>query len=248
MIMNVDRDRRSLLIAATIAVVMTATAGVGYRVVAGHLARPTDSIPLSSEDLAKLPMQIEQWRGREVKLDEAVIRATDTDAHVSRAYRRGGESISLFIAYGVRARDLMPHRPEVCYPGSGWTSAGSDLVQLPLANGTELPCRVYRFNRSGFAQRSVTVLNYYIVDGEYSPDVSLLRSKAWRGSGGVRYIAQVQISCSSGQGFSGAATDRSVRQFAAESALEIRALLPDASPGSISVDQATSREREGAGS
>ena len=59
-----------------------------------------------------------------------------------------------------------------------------------------------------------------------------------------------EISCSSGQSFSGAGTDRSARQFAAESALEIRELLPHASVGNASVDSTTtgSGRRKRAGS
>ena len=58
-----------------------------------------------------------------------------------------------------------------------------------------------------------------------------------------------EISCSGGQSFSGAGADRSARQFAAESALEIRQLLPRASVGNASVDSTTAgggrRERAG---
>ena len=70
-----------------------------------------------------LPMQIGDWTGEEVSLDEAMVRGTDTDAHLSRRYvRRGGsESISLYIACGVHVSRLMAHRPEICYRRAGWT-------------------------------------------------------------------------------------------------------------------------------
>lgn len=222
--------------------------GAGFRVLASYLDRPTDSVPMTCEELGKLAMDIGLWHGRDVPLDERIVRATASDAHVNRVYQRGTETVSLYVAYGVRARDLMPHRPEVCYPDSGWTANGSKGMELPLADGSALPCRVYRFERTGPGSQSVTVLNYYIVDGRYSPDVSLLRSKAWRGSGGIRYTAQVQITCSTDQQLSGGLEEKAVSGFAAEAAPSIRALLPvgPGKEGAASTGQA--RSVQGGGS
>ena len=228
---NSGTDNRRAVIAATVIVLcLLVLSGVGYRAAAEYVGRPADSQPLPPDALARLPMEIGGWSGSEAPLDEAMARATDTDAHISRRYRRrnGTQSVWAYVAYGVQARDLMPHRPEVCYPLHGWTLRDTRTVQLPLADGTTLECRILRFRRGGLGTGRVTVLNYYIVDGQYCPDVSLLRSKAWHGSRGVRYMAQVQISCSSG-GLAGAgAAERSVRDFAIESARAIHGLVPDA--------------------
>jgi len=168
------------------------------------------------------------WTGRDVTLSDAVIRATDTDDHVNREYRRhdGQAAISLFVAYGVQLRDLAPHRPEVCYPGAGWTLVET-LRPVLDADAGELPCRVYRFSRGGLDARELTVLNYYIVDGQYCPDVSLLRSRAWRFKLQAQYAAQVQVACAV------AVTQRvtpleAVQAFAAVSASAIRNLLEEA--------------------
>jgi len=140
---------------------------------------------------------------------------------------RGNMVVQLWIAYGVRARDLMPHRPEVCYPGNGYTLEDTRPVELPIGGGQQLECRTYQFSRSGLGAGPMTVLNNYIVDGQYSPDVTLLRSKALGGSAGIRYMAQVQIVASGGGAASGAAS-RSVQAFAVDSAEAIRGLMPDA--------------------
>jgi len=87
----------------------------------------------------------------------------------------------------------MPHRPEVCYTGAGWTRTDKQSMELPLSDSTELPCNVMQFSRGILTIEKIVVLDYYIVDDEYCRDVSLLRSKAWKGSGTVRYVAQVQI-------------------------------------------------------
>ena len=181
--------------AAIIASVLMLMFGLGYRVLAAQLSAPVNTTPISPEALQQLPLQMGDWIGQDVPLGEAIVAATDTDAHVNRRYtrRNGLESVSLYIASGVRARDLMPHRPEVCYTGSGWTLTDRRSVDLPLSNGMKLPCNVLQFSRGTLNSSKVIVLNYYLVDGQYCRDVSGLRSKAWRGSGTVDYVAQVQI-------------------------------------------------------
>ena len=228
---NAPKRRRSLLAAIAVTVGLLLASGIGYRMVADYLARPTDHVPMSAEELNRLPLRIGGWVGRDVPMEEAIVKATDADAVINRTYSQegGGQAVGFFMAYGVRARDLMPHRPEVCYPGSGWTLQDTETRELELLDGSKLPCRVYTFSRTGLGAQAITVLNYYIVDGQFAPDVSLLRSRAWRGSGGVRYVAQVQITCSGSADLDASSAERAVRAFAGDSASAIRALLPGAS-------------------
>ena len=169
--------------------------GVGYRVLAARLVSNAGTAVITFEDFKKLPLQIGDWAGQDVALDEDIVLATDTDAHLNRRYLRPNtlDSIGLYIAYGARARDLMPHQPEVCYTGAGWTLIDKHSVELPIGDGIKLPCRILQFKRGTLNTEKTIVLDYYIVDGQYCGDVSLLRSKAWRGSGTIEYVAQVQI-------------------------------------------------------
>ena len=64
--------------------------GIGYRVMADWLDSEVDTITLSDEALARLPMKLGEWIGREAPLTEEIVEATDTDAHVSRRYSRAG--------------------------------------------------------------------------------------------------------------------------------------------------------------
>jgi EpsI family protein len=212
-----------------LALVVLVVTGVAYRAAAVYFGRSAEGAALPPGALSGLPLRIGEWEGREISMDEAIVRRTDTDALLNRAYTRraGTEHVGLFLAYGVRARDLMPHRPEVCYPGQGWTYHGTEELTLDLGGGSRLPCRICRFTRGGLSDSEVNVLNYYIVDGEYCPDVSLLRSKGWRGTGSIRYMAQIQIAA---PGTSYGARDRAIgaaKDFAIETAQPIRALLPD---------------------
>ena len=225
-------NRTNVGAAMIAAAILLLGSGFGYRTLAQRYSRASESVPIPDGTLSHLAMNLNGWVGRDVTLSDAVVRATDTDAHINREYRRqdGQAAVSIFVAYGVRLRDLAPHRPEVCYPGAGWTlmeTLSPTLALNGLPNrqtGGELPCRVYRFSRGGLDAREVTVLNYYIVDGAYCPDVSLLRSQAWRVKLQAEYAAQVQVACAA------AVAQRvtpleAVQDFAAVSAPAIHDLL-----------------------
>ena len=224
-----NQNPRPVMFAAIAAGLLMLVFGLGYRVLAARLDAPVNTTPISPAALQRLPLQIGDWTGREVPLDEDIVRATDTDAHINRSYSRynGLEFITLYIATGVKARDLMPHRPEVCYTGAGWTLMDKRSAELPLSDGTVLPCNVMQFSRGVLTLNKVVVLDYYIVDGEYCSDVSLLRSKAWRGSGTVRYVAQVQIVTSILSNQTEDSAIKTVRAFAIESASSISRLFED---------------------
>jgi EpsI family protein len=216
--------------AVTTTVLLLTLTGASYRAAAHWFARSSDSAPLPPGTLARLPLDLEDWRGSEVSLDDSIVRRTDTDDHVNRTYvhRNGLELVSLFIAYGVKLRDLAPHRPEVCYPEAGWTLENSRTVEIPLENGSSLSCQVHRFHRGGLEQKRITVLNYYVVDGQYCPDVSLLRSKVWKRTNNQEYAAQVQIVAS--DSIAPGNSEDSVRRFAVACAQPIRSLFPSGDP------------------
>ncbi len=223
-------NSKSVIIAAIVAGFLMFVSSAAYRVLAARLEAPINTTPISPAALERLPLQIGDWMGREVPLDEAIVRATDTDAHINRSYSRNNASqyISLYIASGVKARDLMPHRPEVCYTGAGWTLIDKRSMELPLSDEMELPCNTFRFSRGTLNTNKTVLLNYYIVDGQYCRDVSLLRSKAWRGSGTVRYMAQIQIAASAKSNLTADSAARMVSDFAVESASSISRLFEDA--------------------
>ena len=135
------------LTAVVVAALLILAGGVIYRLVDRQLDRPSDAVPLPPGTLARIPMKLGAWQGWDIPLAEAVIRATDTDDHINRGYRLPGQTnaLGLFVAYGVRSRDLMPHRPDVCYPGAGWTLRGRERVDLKSVRGQVIPCTLYRF-------------------------------------------------------------------------------------------------------
>ena len=227
---NDNPNRKLVIVAAVVAGFLMLVSTAAYRFLAARLEAPVNTTPISPAALERLPLQIGDWMGREVPLDEAIVRATDTDAHINRSYSRNNASqyISLYIASGVKARDLMPHRPEVCYTGAGWTLIDKRSMELPLSDGMELPCRALQFSRGMLNTKKIVLLNYYIVDGQYCRDISLLRSKAWRGSGTVRYVAQIQIAASATSNLTADSAARIISDFAVESASSISRLFESA--------------------
>lgn len=222
-------NRRPVIVAAVVAAFLMLVFGVAYRAVAARLAAPVKTAPIAQEVLNRLPLQIGEWRGRDVPLDKAIIRETDSDALVNRQYTHanGLKSVSYYVAAGVRARDLMPHRPEVCYTGSGWTRVEHHTAELSLGDSTRLPCKVFLFSHGVLSTQRVVVLYYYIVDGQYYADVSALRSKAWLGSAAVGYVVQVEVVAPVTQTMNNDSAEKLVSEFAIESAVPTVQLFRD---------------------
>lgn len=216
----------SVVRAGFVVSVVLLVSGAGYRILAFRLSSPVEGRPVSQQMLDRLPKKIGNWSGQDVPMDEVIIKRTDTDAHVSRRYHLENtfEQVWLWIASGIRARDLMPHRPEVCYTGNGWTLESKHTVMLTLEGDRELECNLMMFSRGTLVKERTVVLYYYIVNGDYYCDVSKLRSKIWCGSGGINYMAQVQVVSNVRMAGNVNDTEKTLREFATESALRIAEL------------------------
>jgi len=240
---------RPLIVAAGVGIVMLAAGGIGHRVLSRHLDLAVGGEPIPRGTLAKLPLALGEWTGREQEMDKRIAERIGCDDWISRMYVRGAttDAVGLFVSAGIRSRDLSPHRPEVCYPTHGWTLRDANDAILSLDGESELPYRIFHFSRTGLTAEKTTVLNYFIVDGQCCPDVELLRSKSWRGSKGVRYVARVMITANDRQFPSQKQADRAVKKLAAVSAKGILALLPEVKqePASAAANGAGQGHAEG---
>jgi len=212
-------------LAVTVAASLLIAAGFAHRSLAVLLDRHDDTLSLAPGLLAALPLEIGEWRGRDVPLDAAILRAADVDDYVYRKYTRrtDGATVDFYLAFGMRARDLAPHRPEVCNPGAGWTMRHVRDVTLDPSTGDHLPARVFIFQAPGRGQ--VAVLNYYIIDGRVCEDVGLLRSRLWRGQASVRYMARFQVSRGFGADSAEGSTVDVVSDFAADATATVCELV-----------------------
>lgn len=211
------------VMAAAVAIVVIVTSGFGYRAYFRSLKRTTDRIVFPRETLNQnFPVEFDGWVGRDLPLDEQIFKTADIDDYLQRGYQRGTDSVTLYIAAGVRARDLVPHRPDVCYPASGWTRRSREELVLDLPDGSKLPASLYEFTPAKLTGHNIRVLNYYFVDGAAAGDVELLRSKARQGISALRYMAQVQLTTSVREGEIPGHSVSVMREFAQATALPIR--------------------------
>jgi EpsI family protein len=190
-----EPDHRSVTTATWTASVLMLAYGLTYHALATRLGAPASAVPIAPAALERFPAQIDDWRGEDLPMDEAIVRATGTDAHIHRRYARGNgrESVSVFVGCSAGANERVIHRPEICYARAGWTLLGQAPLELPLRDGTKLPCRIFHFQRGKLQVERATVLHYYLVDGQCSDNLSPLQSKLWRLGGSADYLARVLI-------------------------------------------------------
>ncbi len=202
--------------------------GLTYRALAARLAAPASIAPVAAETLERLPLQIADWAGEGLPMDEEIAHATGADAYINRRYscNSGLESVSLFAGCSVGGYERIIHRPEICYARSGWALTDRRVVELLLPDGVRLPCSIFQFSRGELNVERVTVLHYYVVDGQRCDDLSPLQSKLWRLGGTVGYVGRVLIACPAGIEIDGSPTER-VCGFAIDSAPTIARLFQE---------------------
>jgi EpsI family protein len=223
-----NSDRRPI-VAAMAATVMMLVSGAAFHTLAARVRGSMTGLPIAPEVLEGFPMQIGDWTGQKVPLDETIVEKTDSDAYINRQYSRhnGRESVVFYLAYGS-TWEMMYHRPEVCYPGNGWTLVDRSVMDLQVHNGMNLQCSIFRFSRSELETREVVVLYYCLADGRAYSNISLLRSRVWGVLAAVDHFAQVQIVASSRGALPPDAMIEIVSDFAVESASSIAELFVDA--------------------
>ena len=125
--------------------------GVLLLAAAGYLARATraESVP-PRRALATIPVQIDQWQGRDTEPFEASILAVlGVDDYVSRVYySRNAPYVGLYVGYYASQRqgDTM-HSPLNCLPGAGWEPIRQSRATLNVtaADGSTAPIEVNQF-------------------------------------------------------------------------------------------------------
>ena len=186
---------RKPVIAAIVATIIMLFFSVAFHMLVVRVGWSTSRIKIASDMLDSFPINIGDWKGLDIPLEDEIARGTGTDAHLNRRYAHNDTSkiISLYIGCGGRTAEIVYHQPNVCYIGAGWTIEEQHSLDLPLNDSKKLPCTIYQFVRNELNKERAIVLHYWIADGQFCRDASLLRSRVWRITSKVNYIAQVQI-------------------------------------------------------
>jgi len=224
---NDNPNRKPVVVAAIGASILMLIFGLTYHVLAAGLSAPLSMTPIDPAALEPFPMQIADWTGEDIPLDEAeaILGKIHAEASINRRYSRGNgvKAVSLFIAAsGTTAGTLVGHLPEICNVMAGSTLTDQRSVELPLKDATKLPCRVLQFSRSRpLDGEKKTVLYYYMADSRFYGNHSQLTWCVRRGPTMVHCIAQVQIVASSTDTGPTDAATAVVSEFAVDSASAI---------------------------
>lgn len=232
---NDNLNRRSVIAAAMAASLLVLALGLIHRTLAARLLTPLSKTPIDSTALDGFPLQIHDWTGQDVPMDEAeiILNQINAEASINRRYLsdNGMGYVSLFIAATGTTLDLVGHPPEICNVVSGYSLIDQRFVELPIGDGTKLACRIVQFSRDAQLDcdqldcEKKAVLYYYVADGQFYGDRSQLRSRVRRGPNMVNCIAQVQITASSKKTLDADSMVRIVSDFAVDSGLSIADLF-----------------------
>jgi EpsI family protein len=87
---------------------------------------PTDTT-LPTWQLADLPMQLGEWQGRELLVDEDLVGIDHSFTRVNRIYESpGGQWAVVYAAVFTEVvPNIAPHPPSLCYRGAGYEIANS---------------------------------------------------------------------------------------------------------------------------
>ncbi|MGE3180494.1 MAG: exosortase-associated EpsI family protein [Phycisphaerae bacterium] len=218
----------TISVSALVVLVLTlVVSGVLYRRGLAHLNRANARVAFERDSLRNMPGEIGDWVGVDRSFDKWIVKAADVDDYLLREFtnRETGERVTLYIAAGARSRDLFPHRPQVCYPAHGMTMIGKELVEIGKIEDSSFEANIFDFRPGGMNGHQMGVLNYFVVDGQTSPDESLIRARARSGQSSVRYVAQVQITQSRSQTQEDDVAHRTLVNFARLTAQDILTTL-----------------------
>jgi EpsI family protein len=211
-------------VAWVLAISLLIVSGVAYRCAASFLDRVSDTPITLEKPLSSFPVQVGQWKGKEVEISASVLKVAGNDDYLSRLYvnESTGKWASVYVAYTARPRTMLGHRPQACYPSAGWISDSSDKSQFTTAGGREVDCLIHRFHKPAPDSSEVVIINFYILNGTVTNNEDKFAGIKFRtpniDGNAARYVAQVQVS---------SVVENSVRAAAAELADLIISFFPD---------------------
>lgn len=205
-------------------ILLLIVSGIVYRCAASFLDRVSDTPITLEKPLSSFPVQVGQWKGKEVEISASVLKVAGNDDYLSRLYvnESTGKWASVYVAYTARPRTMLGHRPQVCYPSAGWIVDSSEKSRFITASGREIDCLIHRFHKPAPDFSEVVIMNFYILNGVLTNDEGKFTGINLRtpniGGNAARYVTQVQIS---------SVVENSVRAAASEMADLIISFFPD---------------------
>ena len=100
---------------------------------------------VAHEPLQKLPYSIGDWGGKDLPIEQRIVRAVSVDDYASRAYTDPeGRLVQLYVGFyqTQRTGDTI-HSPKNCLPGAGWDPIRSGQATIPLPDGRQITVNEY---------------------------------------------------------------------------------------------------------
>ncbi len=159
-----------------------AFAGVGLLVAASVVVTATgirSEISPTHTSLVAFPMNLAEWRGHNVPLEQDVLRQLRLDDYFNANFVRpsDGEVVNLYIAYyDSQRKGASVHSPRSCIPGGGWeidTLGTKEIGELPnakhlsvnrltISKGTVRQIAYYWFQQRGRSLTDEYLVKWYI--------------------------------------------------------------------------------------
>ena len=120
-------------------------------------ARARTEFVLPRTELAAFPVELQNWVGTDVFLDDESLKTLRPGDFLQRTYRdeMGGKGyVDLYVAYLQNQHALFHHLPQDCLEGSGWSPVESGTTTLAFPGeapfpGQSLPDRQRRRSPAG---------------------------------------------------------------------------------------------------
>jgi len=121
-----------------------------------------DIEPIKNENLFKFPLQISEWKGKDIQMEGWVFESLETPYAILRDYQTtDGEKINFSIVW-YDDKEIAFHSAAACLGGIGDRVKEDEIYNITLANN-----KTYKIGRLRTVKQNAdrTVLYYYISDG-----------------------------------------------------------------------------------
>lgn len=152
--MKLNPERIKVLLVVTLVFIVSA---------ALFLRSPSHTEVLASrQPLSSFPMQFEDWKGQDVRLDDETKKLFGPDSVLVRNYDASQQqpSIFLFVHYFPMRFEDQLHSEDILYRASGWVLTQQAVVQIARPDGSSFPVNRDVLTRWGGQSQKLVVYWY----------------------------------------------------------------------------------------
>jgi|GEM_PF-6597556 len=98
--------------------------------------------------LENFPKAHQDWIGVDAIIAETTLKVAGNDDYLSRNYTSKDTKypVHIYVAYSGRPRNMKGHRPQVCYPSSGWVADNLEHISFKTTAGLTINALLHEFH------------------------------------------------------------------------------------------------------